>query len=433
MKKVSPVFLTTVLLLLSAVAVAQSQLSSWPQYVELNPTPTAGVYKFTVPLHVMGQSRDDLGDLRLFDEQNREIPYAIRILQTADQRQETGSKLFNRATVGSASEATVDLGDNPGEHNEVEVETTGGDFRRQVTVEGSDSGREWRMLRSDGVVFNFASSGRNLTSTHVKYSASRYRYVRVRVSADELSDDGAPEITNVKVSRAFHQEGVLSTWSVFVPDYQLWRNQGAHSSSWTIDFGQRLPCSQLSLTISDPSFYRPFQVENVDDPQNPRLLASGNLSRRADEEAHPQVITFDQEEHVQRVKLQVTDYSNQTLNIESINAAAPLREVVFELKQSQSLPLRLYFGNQKVTEPHYDFEKELDAKLKTKVSTTAVGNSQRNAAYTPEPLPFTERLPWLIYLVLAASSVVLGWILWSLTKTVLKRDVEQQEGSRQEQ
>src|SRR6185369_17225989 len=111
--------------------------------VELNPTPKAGVYKLTIPLYVMGQSRDDLGDLRLFDSENREIPYAIRILQTMDQRQESGSKLFNRATVGSASEATIDLGDNPGEHNEVEVQTPGGDFRRLVTVEGSDSGRDW--------------------------------------------------------------------------------------------------------------------------------------------------------------------------------------------------------------------------------------------------------------------------------------------------
>jgi hypothetical protein len=396
MKKARPMFLTMLVVLLSAVVVAQSQLSSWPYFVELDQTPKAGVYKVTIPLHVMGQSRDDLGDLRLFDDQNREIPFAIRVLQTTDQREESGSKLFNRATVGSTSEATVDLSDTPGEHNEVEVQTPGADFRRRVTVEGSDSGHEWRMLRGDGVIFDFESNGRNVRSSQVKYSASRYRYLRVRVSADEVSDEEAPEITTIKVARAFHQEGVLSTWSVFVPEYQLWRNQGAHASSWTIDFGSRLPCSQLALTISDSSFYRPFQVENVDDPQNPRLLASGNLSRRADEEAKPQVITFDQEEHVRRIKIQVTDYSNQILNIESIDAAAPLREMVFELKQAETLPLRLYFGNQKISEPHYDFEKELAAKLKANPTAISVASTQKNAAYTPEPLPFTERVPWLI-------------------------------------
>jgi hypothetical protein len=177
----------------------------------------------------------------------------------------------------------------------------------------------------------------------------------------------------------------------------------------------------LTVLISDPSFFRPFQVENVDDPQNPRLLANGNLSRRADEKVEQQVITFDQEEHVQRVKLQVTDYSNQTLNIESIDAAAPARELVFELKQPQPLPLRLYFGNQKISQPHYDFEKELDAKLKANPTSTSVGSTQRNPAYTPDPLPFTERVPWLIYLVLVASSVVLGWGLFSLTKSTLRR------------
>ena len=413
------------LLVLGSVVVAQSQLSSWPYYVELDPTPSTGVYRLTVPLHVMGQSRDDLGDVRLFDAQNREIPYAIRVLANTSQRQEAGSQLFNKATVGNASEATVDLGENAGEHNEVEVQTSGDDFRRLVTVEGSDSGREWRMLTSKAVVFNFESNGRTLSASRVSYPPSRYRYVRVRVSADELSDKSAPEIINVRVSRTVRQDGVYTTWQVAIPGYQLWRNQGAHATSWTIDLGSRLPCSELIVDIPDPSFYRPFQVENVDEPQNPRLLASGTLSRRANEEVKPQVITFDQEEHVQRIKLQVTDYSNPPLSIDGISVGAAARELVFELKQPQAAPLRLYFGNQKLAEPHYDFEKELDTKLKATPRVVSVGDLQKNPAFVPEAVPLTERVPWLIYLVLALSSLALGWILFSLTKTTLKR---QQQG-----
>jgi hypothetical protein len=217
-----------------------------------------------------------------------------------------------------------------------------------------------------------------------------------------------------------YDKGQLTTWRVSVPDYQLIRNQGAHAAQWTIDFGSRVPCDRLILTISDPSFYRPFEVENFDDPQNPRLLANGYISRRAGEQQRPSVITFDQEEHVRKLRLQITDYSNPTLTIQGIEASAPARELVFELKQPQPLPLRLFFGNAKVPEPHYDFEKEIAAKLKSPVRQSSVGEVIKNPAYTPEPLPFTERVPWLIYLVLAASSAVLGWILWSLARTTLR-------------
>jgi hypothetical protein len=132
------------------------------------------------------------------------------------------------------------------------------------------------------------------------------------------------------------------------------------------------------------------------------------------------VITFDQEEHVRKLRFQITDYSNPTLTIESIEASAPARELVFELKQPQRLPLRLFFGNSKVSEPHYDFEKELSAKLKSAPMQTSVGEVTKNPAYVPEPLPFTERVPWLIYLILAAASVALGWILFSLARMTLK-------------
>ncbi len=424
MKKTRTILLVALLLVFSVAAVAQTQFGSWPFFAEVSTTQTAGVYKVTVPLQVLGHARDDLGDLRLFDEQ-REIPYAIRVRNEVNERREFGANIFNKVTAGSATEVSVDVGQNAGEHNEVEIHTTGHDFRRLVNIEGSDSGSGWRTLKTDAWIFGFQSGGKSVESNRVSYPISRYRYLRVRVMTDGYSDDEAPGVTEVKVFKAVNEKGVLSVWSVPLPEYQLLRNQGAHASSWTIDFGSRLPCSQLTLNIADPSFYRPFQVEAVDDPQNPRLIASGNLSRRAGEDEELEMITFDQEEHVRKIRLQITDYSNQTLSLNSIQASAAAREMVFELKQAPAHPLRLFFGNSKITEPHNDFEKELTPKLLTNPIQSSVGNTNNNPSYTPEPKPFTERVPWLIYLVLAGSSVALGWILLSLARTTLRREPQE--------
>ena len=421
-QRILPVVL---LLIASAVGVAQTELSSWPFYAEVSSTQTEApaVYKFTVPLHVMGQARDDLGDLRLFDANNHEIPYAILVHDERNETQDFETRIFNKATMGKSSEVTIDVGEDAEDHNEVEIHTGGADFRRRVSVEGSESGSNWRTLRTDAVIFGFQSEGESVESSRVSYPTSRYRYLRVRVMADEFVDEEAPEITDVKVKMAVHEKGYLSSWDVAVPSYQLLRNQGAHASSWLIDFGSRLPCSRLTLTIADPSFYRPFQVETFDDAQQPELLASGNLSRRSGENtAEPKLITFDREVHVRKIRLQITDYSNQTLTIDSIQAGAAAREMVFELKQPQSSPVRLFFGNSKIQEPHYDFEKELSAKLRSQpVQATAVDTTS-NPAYVPEPKPFSERVPWLIYVVLALSSAALGWILLSLARTTLRRE-----------
>ncbi|HLA10054.1 MAG TPA: DUF3999 family protein [Pyrinomonadaceae bacterium] len=413
---------STMLLAMLSSVVAQTPISAWPFRAELNvSSDKTGMYDLVVPLQVMDKAREDLGDLRLFDSANREIPYALRIRRQVDNRTEVGGVIFNRATVGSlASEVSVDLGENPGEHNEIEIQTLGSDFRRRVSIEGSDSTRDWRSLTSDGVIFRFESRDHAVESNRVRYSPSRYRYLRVRVSADELSDSRVPEIAEIKTTRTVQQEGEFTSWNVPVPSYQLLRNQGAPASAWIIDLGGRVPCDRLALDIAELSFSRPFQLEAIDDLQNSRLLSSGELIRRTGEEIKPLMITFAAEQYVQRLRLLVTDHSNQTLSINSIRASAPARQLVFELKQEPTLPLQLFFGNLKIPQPHYDFEKELWARLSVQPTRIAVGEVVSNPVYKPEPLPLTERVPWLIYLVLTASTIALALILISLARKAMR-------------
>src|SRR5262249_29285403 len=105
-------------------AFAQSPMSPWAYYIELTPgSDSPGVYTVKVPLRVMDKSQDDLSDLRLYDGQNREIQYALRVREEVHETRAVNGRTFNNATAGAkASEISVDLGDSPGEHNQVEIE-----------------------------------------------------------------------------------------------------------------------------------------------------------------------------------------------------------------------------------------------------------------------------------------------------------------------
>lgn len=416
------VFAALTSLLVMAVVVAQTSRSSWAFLVEVTSGAGApGVYDFTLPLEVMDKAREDLADLRLYDANGKEIPYAIRIRREVGDRLEVGGTQFNQATVGTtASEVSLDLGEDPGEHNEVDIDTSGSNFRRRVTVEGSDTGTEWKVLQTGALIFGFESQNKTVQSNRVTYPPSRYRYLRIRVFADELTDKGPPTISNVNAVKEIRAKGELTTWNVNLPSYQLLRNQGAPSSAWNIDLGVRVPCDRLIVEVDDASFSRPFQIEAGEDPQAMRLVASGELTRRVGEQpAPPIVIHFEQEEYVRKLRLLLKDYSNQTLNITGIKAGAPARQLVFELKEPPALPLRLYFGNRNATAPHYDFEKEIPAKLLSAPVRVGVGQIANNPEYKPEPLPLTERVPWLIYIVLAVSSLALGLILFNLARSTV--------------
>ena len=415
-----------VIVIAAAISVAaQTSLSQWPYYAEVTPQRNSnGMYEAVLPLSVLDKARPDLADLRLYDATNREIPYAVRVLKEVDDKKEIEARLFNDATVGSASEVSVDLGENHGEHNEIEIDTDGNNFRRQVVIEGSDSGSDWHTLNNDGLIFSFIAQNNSVDSGRVSYPTSRYRYLRLHVMRDPVADHDAVKITGVKVLMAVREKGWPATWSVYVPSYQLLRNQGAHASVWTLDLGARVPCDRLSIEVTDDSFSRPFQVESIDDPENPQLIATGTLTRHGGEENKPLAITFNQEENVRKLRLQITDYSNPTLNISAIQASAPARQLVFESKEPPVQPLRIFFGNAKVTAPHYDFEKELPLRISAEPIHASIGDVLGNRDYKPEPLPFTERVPWVIYVVLAASSLALGFILFSLAQTAMRMNTQ---------
>jgi hypothetical protein len=101
-------------------------------------------------------------------------------------------------------------------------------------------------------------------------------------------------------------------------------------------------------------------------------------------------------------------------------AGAPARQLVFDLKEKTSGPLRLFFGNYNAGAPHYDFEQDLLTRAPKNLGRTSVGSFFPNPDYKPEPLPFTERVSWLIYIVLAVSSVALALILLNLARATLR-------------
>ena len=422
------VLIVLIISCLSASAVlisthAQTATTAWPFIVETQPAPTTpGLYDLTVPLMVMDRSRSDLSDLRLFDAQGKEIPYAIRIRRDVDERRVIDGKLFNHASAGEASEVSVDLGESPGEHNEVEVETYGSNFRRRVEVDGSDNGTEWKKLQNNVLIFAFESQNKTVQSNRVSYPVSRYRFLRVRVFGDDLVDEEAPGVRSVRAVNVVKGQGELTTWDVNIPSYQLFRYEGAPSSAWNIDLGAYVPVDRLILNVEQTSFSRPFHLEAVDDLQNLRLVASGELTRRTGEEIKPIVIMLDQEEHARKLRLVVSDHSNQPLMLNSISVGAPARQLVFELKEAPALPLRLFYGNPKAEAPHYDFENELIAKLANTPARIGVGPATQNPNHEPEPLPFTERVSWLIYIVLAISVLALAVILWKLAHATIKME-----------
>jgi hypothetical protein len=145
------------------------------------------------------------------------------------------------------------------------------------------------------------------------------------------------------------------------------------------------------------------------------MLASGELYRGEDNQNNQPTITF--AEHLARhVKLTVTDDRNAPVPIAQFTAQSAAREVVFEAQSAGSGPIRAYYGNSRAIAPRYDLAARLPSELRPPPVRLTLGPQRENPVYEPEPRPFTERSPWLVYLVLGVASLVLAGILLGLVR-----------------
>ena len=361
---------------------------------------------------VFDAARSDLGDLRLFDATGREVPYAVRVRRRTDRSEELAAREFNRSPGADLSaELTLDLGPEAVEHNSVVVVTKGQDFRRSAIVEGSADNRTWRKL-VEGNLLSFQANGRN---DRLTYPPSRFRYLRIRVSADPVVDKEVVEIERATVFHKVLVPGVDVTLQTTLGEREAVRAAGGPGSAWVIELGGRnQPVESVEVEIADSEYARDYAIEMLS-PEDGygrtwTPLHSGTWQRRAGQPAKLQRTSFG-EVLADKLRLVITDHRNPPLSIRSVMQVAPARELIFARSDELKGPLRLYFGNPHAELPHYDLERNLPADLKPSPARVNLGTRQDNPEFIPAPKPLTERLPWLIYLVLGGASAVLAAVI----------------------
>jgi hypothetical protein len=409
-------------------AQAAETLSAWKFFAELpvaapGPNPLVDV---VLPPSVFDAARVDLADLRLYDARLRDLPYALRVRSEVDTTEAVPAKEFNRVPASAASgssQLSLDLGEKQIEHNEVEIHTPGDNFRRRVLLEGSDDGNTWNKLVERDVV-RFPSGEKSFVDRTLGYTPSRYRYLRITLHRDPQNDTRAVDIGEVVVRRRVKVSGELDVRQVPFGQREPVRADGGPGSRWAVDLqGTGIPVDRLLVAVADEAFVRNYYIEAGGPAgSNERFwrVTSGVWQRRAGEPRQDLVAEFGQEHRASRLRLVVTDNRNPALNLESVRAAAPARVVIARRTDSPDGPWRLYFGNPKAEAPNYDFARNLPHRISPPPDRLTLGTRQDNPGYEPIPLPLTERLPWLIYVLLSAAVAVLALLIANLARASIQ-------------
>lgn len=371
---------------------------------------------------VWKNARRDLGDLRLYNGQ-QEVPYAPMVESGSRENDNKEVSVLQQSVVGGKTQFLIDM-TGVAEYDHIDLRLATKNFVAHARVEGQDDphGKDWALL---GGPILYDLSKENLGGNSVlRLPLSTYKYLRVTI-------DGPVKPADILgASSEFRQE-----------QKAVWRNVGGapiftelpagaprgdasrvarKGTELTFTVPENVPVNRVTFEI-DPTqqnFRRSVQVEGEKDA----YIGSGELDRVHMVRQGQKIDTDDYDVSFsavgqKEIKVIIDNGDDPPLKIKSARLQQLEHRLYFDAPASG--PLTLYYGDEKLDQPIYDYAKLF--LLAKDAAPAQLGAEQANAAYTgrPDERPWTEKHPAVLWIAIVAAVLILGAIAVRSMKTAV--------------
>jgi hypothetical protein len=374
-------------------------------------------------------ARRDLGDLRLYSGQ-QEIPYAMVVERGGQENASKDVNVLQQSVVGGKTQFLVDMTPlSPalvfnGEYDHVNLRLAAKNFVAHARVEGQDDlhGGHWAWL-SESILYDLSKEKLGGNSV-LRLPLSVYRYLRVTIDGPLKPDDilGASAEFRQEQKAVWRDVGGAPTVGDLPASVARGDSSRISRKGTVLTFGvpENVPVNRVTLDIdpAQPNFRRSVQVE--DDKE--AYVGSGEIDRvhmvrqgqKIDSDSYD--VNFSAVGR-KTIKVIIDNGDDPPLKIKSARLQQLEHRLYFDAPASG--PLTLYYGDEKLDPPVYDYAKLFF--LAKDAAPAQLGAEQANAAFTgrPDERPWTERHPAVLWIAIVAAVLILGAIAVRSMKTAV--------------
>lgn len=352
-----------------------------------------------------------LGDLRVVAD-GQEAPFVISVERESESVESHSARLFNKTfSPGGDTMFTVDLGKDGLFHNRLVINTSSENFRRMVSVEGSNDQASWRFLTDRGQIYDYTVRDikpLKVQDTSVSYPEATFRYLRVIIR------DAGEQSLAVYGVQVIRQTRIAAEEVAYTPAREITENSGERATEIILDLGvSGLPHRRGIIKTPDTNFNRAIFISASDDKTNWQLLTQQAIYRIQTPKFNGELLAFSYPETNRRyLKIAVMNRDDQPIRIEDALLFGLARRIIFRYDPAKTF--YLYYGNSRARSPQYDlglFSQYLDA---ASLNRASLGSSEKNPDFIapiPPKEPLTERLPYLLSIALGVVVAVLAFLL----------------------
>ena len=380
---------------------------SYFKYQRAVQPPAAGQNYLVVDESVWQHARPDLADLRLYSGQT-EVPYALTVERGSTESDHRDVRVLQQSSVRGKTQFLIDMADIV-EYDHVDLKLSTRDFVAHAHVEGHDDlhGRHWAML-GDSILYDLSKENLGGNSM-LRLPQTTYHYLRVTI-------DGPVKPGDVTGARSEHRQVQKPVWRDV--SQEMNQQQKGRDTVLTFQVPENVPVERLVFTVdpAQPNFRREVELQN----EKTMALGSGEINRihvvRSGQKIDSEVEDLDFSAVGQKtIKVNIHNGDDPPLKLSGARLQQHERRIYFDAPGSSQLTL--YYGDEKLESPVYDYAKLFQQDKN--VAAGQLGAESANAAFTGrlDDRPWSERHPAVLWIAIVAAVAVLGALALRSMKT----------------
>jgi len=423
------ILMTLALMSLAVPAWAVFDTGDWtwqrPIEAELD---EAGFVRVPIDLEIMDASQPSLNDLRVLDGSGDLVPHVVHRGRAAEQRrsQWRDVRLLNRTFEPETYERVIlDFGE-PTEKNRIELDVSGTNYRRRVSIEGGSDTEIWEPVLENGWIFDVSMPERDFRANTVDFPRNNFRYLRVTVY--HMPED--PERLTIRGVKAARYEKVGDKELVTVPVRTMTEtfDDEKRQTIYDLDLGFRnVPVAEFRIETDEPYYHRGYELygrnaatEKIERKTETgwdtterdvpwRRVARGVFYRVRDEEKISESNSVEEMNAPYRyLQLRVYERDNPSLAINGFTVQRRDMSLVFDYQPGGVYTL--IGGSRKARAAQYDLARAVSQVDEFELPTVSLGAA---AAFEHELElgPWSERHRTLLLCLVAGGTLVMLYVV----------------------
>jgi hypothetical protein len=376
----------------------------WEKYAEIEVSSKnsngnlAGVYIDPQNLGDIS-SKTPFADLRVVTERKEEVAWQIVVRRTEKQQEGLPHQMQNLSLTGKGETWLELLMDKPGAKvNAVDIITPNTDFSRQVQVLGSADGKNWNLVRKDGIIFDITKMEK-LRHTRITFPPTGFRRIALKINN---SAEQPLTINAVKVLQESISQEQMYTIPGTLQKPEL--NVSHKENTFVVHMNTIFPLDRLMIATTERNFQRSVEVQIKGETGNWEHWTQGTIFSFDTASMHESQLAIDMPVVATKEFLLVfKNHDSPPLSLTGVTGLGYRRLLVF--KQQADQKMYLFWGNPPAQQPRYDLSGIIAKQKLNELPIFHLGQARPNTTFAGNNarLPFTERYKYLLYILMTTG------------------------------